>query len=414
MAIRRAWGEGTYSETKDGGWAWRGYYQDPITGVKKRKWLQAKTKNELKSKVQEWQADQAIGRAGTRIKVRDWARVWLQQIVGDSVKPRTVEAYEVTVRNHILPPFGEMWLDAITTATLQGYMVGLKNLSAATQATVKRHWRLFFGGAMDYGYLIQNPALRVRTAKIEARKTTALSSEEIQRLRAVAKSGEYRPAPQDPGEEYLSRCYHVLIELALSTEAREGELFGLAWACVDKRQGTIRIEATMMNSRRLGLRLAEPKSKAAQRTIKIPATVAAILEKWRQWQAAYAVKYRDFYQNELNLVFSNSLGRPLLTANFLQRAFYPMLKAAGIQRGGQKLNMHTLRHTHASQLLAVGVNPLAVSQRLGHSSPAVTLNIYAHLLPQTVNDAEKALNALYGNSIAENQESEKEEGHTHG
>lgn len=147
MAIRRAWGEGTYSETKDGGWAWRGYYQDPITGVKKRKWLQAKTKNKLKSKVKEWQADQAIGRAGTRIKVRDWARVWLQQIVGDSVKPRTVEAYEVTVRNHILPPFGEMWLDAITTATLQGYMVGLKNLSAATQATVKRHWRLFFGGA---------------------------------------------------------------------------------------------------------------------------------------------------------------------------------------------------------------------------------------------------------------------------
>lgn len=267
---------------------------------------------------------------------------------------------------------------------------------------------------MDYGYLMQNPALRVRTAKIEARKTTALSSEEIQRLRAVAKSGEYRPAPQDPGEEYLSRCYHVLIELALSTGAREGELFGLAWACVDKRQGTIRIEATMMNSRRLGLRLAEPKSKAAQRTIKIPATVAAILEKWRQWQAAYAVKYRDFYRNELNLVFSNSLGRPLLTANFLQRAFYPMLKAAGIQRGGQKLNMHTLRHTHASQLLAVGVNPLAVSQRLGHSSPAVTLNIYAHLLPQTVNDAEKALNALYGNSIAENQESEKEEEHIHG
>lgn len=91
-----------------------------------------------------------------------------------------------------------------------------------------------------------------------------------------------------------------------------------------------------------------------------------------------------------------------------------MLKAAGIQRGGQKLNMHTLRHTHASQLLAVGVNPLAVSQRLGHSSPAVTLNIYAHLLPQTVNDAEKALNVLYGNSIAENQESEKKEGHTHG
>ena len=85
-----------------------------------------------------------------------------------------------------------------------------------------------------------------------------------------------------------------------------------------------------------------------------------------------------------------------------------MLEAAGIRRNGEKLNMHTLRHTHASQLLAAGVNPLAVSQRLGHSSPSVTLNIYAHLLPQMTNDAENALNALYGNSIAKNQATGKE------
>lgn len=408
MATRRAWGEGTYTETKDGGWAWRGYYTDPISGAKKRKWIQARTKPELKSRVDEWLADQEAGRAGTRIKVKDWARIWLRKIIGSSVKPRTREAYETTVRNHILPAFGEMRLDTITTAALQNYMAKLENLSPATQATVKRHWRIFYGAAMDYGYLTQNPALKVRTAIIKARKTTALTADEVQRLRNVAKSGEYRSAPRDQGEEYLLRCYHVLIELAICTGAREGELFGLVWPCVGIEQGTIRIEATLMDSRRLGLRLAEPKSRAAHRTIKIPVAVVSMLKEWQQWQREYAEKYAGPYENALGLVFSNSFGKPLSTTNFLHRAFYPMLEAAGIRRNGEKLNMHTLRHTHASQLLAAGVNPLAVAQRLGHSSPAVTLNIYAHLLPQTQNAAETALNALYGNSIAENQSPGKE------
>lgn len=395
MAARRAWGEGTYSQTKDGGWAWRGYYSDPVTGAKKRKWLQAKTKPGLKTKVDEWLADQEAGRAGTRVKVKDWAQIWLRKIIGNSVKPRTREAYETTVKNHILLPFGDLWLDSITTAALQNYVAGLKNLTPSTQMTIKRHWRLFFAGAMDYGYITQNPALRVRTAKMAAQKTTALTADEVQRLRAVAKSGEYRTSPRDPGEEYLQKCYYVMIELAISTGAREGELFGLTWPCVSMRQGTIRIEATLMDSRKLGLRLAEPKSRAARRTIKIPVAVMETLQDWKTWQAEYAEKYRGPYQNELDLVFSNSFGRPLSTTNFLHRAFYPMLDAAQIARDGQKINMHTLRHTHASQLLAVGVNPLAVAQRLGHSSPAVTLNIYAHLLPQTQNAADMALEELY-------------------
>lgn len=395
MAARRAWGEGTYSQTKDGGWAWRGYYSDPISGMKKRKWLQAKTKPELKTKVDEWLADQEAGRAGTRIKVKDWARIWLRKIVGDSVKQRTLETYETTVNNHILPTFGNMWLDSITAAALQNYVAGLGNLSPAAQATIKRHWRLFFGAAVDYGYITQNPALRVRTAKMAAQKTTALTADEVQRLRAVAKSGEYRTSPRDPGEEYLQKCYYVMIELAISTGAREGELFGLTWPCVSTTQGTIRIEATLMNSRRLGLRVAEPKSRAARRTIKIPESIVNTLQEWRQWQAEYAEKYAGPYKNEFGLVFSNSFGRPISTTNFLHRAFYPMLTAAKIARDSQKINMHTLRHTHASQLLAAGVSPLAVAQRLGHSSPAVTLNVYAHLLPQTVNDAENALNVLY-------------------
>lgn len=393
MAARRAWGEGTYSQTKDGGWAWRGYYTDPVTGAKKRKWLQAKTKPELKSKVDEWLADQEAGRAGTRIKVKEWCQIWLQKVIKGSVKPRTLETYEATARNHIMPQFGDRWLDTVTTAALQDYLSKLEGRTAATAATILRHWRLCFGAAVDFGYLPSSPASRVRAPRVEERKTTALTDEEVRRLRKVAQSGEYRMPPRDEGEEYLLKCHAVLIELALVTGMREGELFALTWEYVNFERDTVRVEHTLMNSRKLGIQLAPPKSRAARRTISLPHGMTERLASWRDYQEAYEQKYNGPFENAMNLVFSNSFGKPLLTSNFLQRVFYPILSAAGITREG--INMHTLRHTHASQLLAAGVNPLAVSQRLGHSSPTVTLNIYAHLLPQTKNAADIALEELY-------------------
>ena len=115
MAARRGWGEGTYSyiEEEDA-WMWRGYYLDPLTGKRKRKAIQAKRRPDLKQKVEQWQADQRAGMNGVRIKVKDWCHIWLHKVIADAVKPRTWDNYEMTARNHIIPQWGEVWVDKLT------------------------------------------------------------------------------------------------------------------------------------------------------------------------------------------------------------------------------------------------------------------------------------------------------------
>ena len=71
-----------------------------------------------------------------------------------------------------------------------------------------------------------------------------------------------------------------------------------------------------------------------------------------------------------------------------------MLKAAGIL--DERITFHTLRHTHASQLLSAGVNVKVVSERMGHSSVSVTMDVYAHCLPDMQETAVAALEHLYG------------------
>ena len=85
----------------------------------------------------------------------------------------------------------------------------------------------------------------------------------------------------------------------------------------------------------------------------------------------------DKFNNENNLLFTNTFGGPVNVQNFKRRYYFKMLAAAGIKKG---FNIHSMRHTHATLLLKHGVNPNVVANRLGHSNATVTLNIYAHVL----------------------------------
>ena len=69
-----------------------------------------------------------------------------------------------------------------------------------------------------------------------------------------------------------------------------------------------------------------------------------------------------------------------------------------------KVTFHALRHTHASSLIAAGVDVLTISRRLGHGSPAITLGVYGHMFANTDDRAAQAIDALFarvfgGNSV---------------
>ena len=93
------------------------------------------------------------------------------------------------------------------------------------------------------------------------------------------------------------------------------------------------------------------------------------------------------YDNSLDLVFTDSAGHPIDPSNFVRRYHCPLLKDAGLA----KRTFHTLRHSTISLMLAKGVPVPEVSALAGHSSPAVTMAIYAHAQPGTGDKAVAAM-----------------------
>lgn len=117
-------------------------------------------------------------------------------------------------------------------------------------------------------------------------------------------------------------------------------------------------------------------------------------------------RVKSFYSQDSDLVFANSLGRPLDPNNTVRNYLYPALEAAEVP----KIRFHDLRHTFASHLLDQGENPVYVSEQLGHQTPVVTLTTYAHVIkpdnPQAALRLEVKLSKIFGSKmVAENRKS---------
>jgi integrase len=102
------------------------------------------------------------------------------------------------------------------------------------------------------------------------------------------------------------------------------------------------------------------------------------------------------WDNTYDLVFPNTLGRPMDASHLIRREFHPLLKQAGLPH----MRFHDLRHTAATLLLRQGVNPKIVSEMLGHASVSITLDLYSHVLPDMQQIAAEAMDTALGESSA--------------
>ena len=134
----------------------------------------------------------------------------------------------------------------------------------------------------------------------------------------------------------------------------------------------------------------EPKTPRSRRRIPLPASVTSALKEHRRYQAEARLKAGATYQN-LDLVFATSEGQPLIRLNVIQKHFKPILKRAGLP---ETLRLYDLRHSCATLLLSANENPKVVSERLGHSSITLTMDIYSHVLPDMQQAATEKLEKL--------------------
>jgi integrase len=186
-----------------------------------------------------------------------------------------------------------------------------------------------------------------------------------------------------------SERLHALYVLALATGMRQGELLALHWKDVDLVQGGLQVRASLRYHVGKGFVFQEPKTKHGRRTVALaPEAVQALKAHWARQDAersALGSAWRDE-----GLVFASEVGGPIEATNMLRGSFRRVVERARTPR----IRFHDLRHTAASLLLGARVNPKVVSEMLGHSTVSITLDIYAHVLPDMQQDAATTMQQL--------------------
>ena len=139
-----------------------------------------------------------------------------------------------------------------------------------------------------------------------------------------------------------------------------------------------------------GPRLAEPKTRGSRRQVRLTAGAVEALGRHRERQGAERAAAGDRWDGSLGLVFTTRIGTPIRRAKLHRESWKPLLQRAGVR----DLRFHDLRHTCATLLLTKGVHPKIVSEMLGHSSIAITLDIYSHVIPGLGDASAEAMDDL--------------------
>lgn len=217
--------------------------------------------------------------------------------------------------------------------------------------------------------ITRNAAHAVPPPKVEAAEVEALTAEQI---------GEVL-------NKLAGRRLYPIVVLALGTGMRRGELLALRWSDLDLDAGTVRIERSLEETK-AGLRFKGPKTRNGRRTISLPSSVIEPLRAHRKAQLEQRVALG---LGSLTLKRWSSvcqMGRLCRPTN-LSRDWRDVVKSQKLPQ----VMFHALRHTHASALIAKRLDILTISRRLGHGSPAVTLNVYGHLFQKTDEAAAMAI-----------------------
>lgn len=301
---------------------------------------------------------------------------WLLFIAKPRLHQRTFEDYSDLMRRYVSESIGSIKLTdlrALHIQKLYGQMQE-KGLSARIVRYTHSVLRSALQHALKVNMLPRNEAQFVQLPKQIRKEMDVLSQDEI-----ISFLGALE------GERLAA-----MFSFALATGCRPEEYLSLQWKDVDFEKGTAIIRRALITHRKGGgWHFSEPKTKQSRRTIPMPVSTVKELRQHRIHQLESKLK-RGAAWSDFDLVFASEIGTPLNPPN-VTRAFKRVLKNAGIRTS---IRLYDLRHTTATLLLQAGVNPKIVSERLGHSSVVLTLDIYSHVLPNMQEDATRQLEGM--------------------
>jgi integrase len=409
MAKKRAFGEGTiYENKKRGRWEGQFSYLDSATGKTKRKLITGRTQKQVSVKGKKFLQDIVNGLLpdADKITIWQWLDCWLTDYIKPNVRTKSFEKYESCLNNYIRPTIGHIGIAKIKAPDIQRAFNDMlasggkakTGLSTSTVRATRRYLSMAFNKAVQVGILARNIVKATDAPRLVKEEIRPLTEEQATILLETAKEGEYfywgvkQRRKSSPGNEYHKAMAYMVVSLALSTGMRLGEVFGLKWKDIDFANNTLNVQRALVSSNTKGMIFEDPKTKGSKRRIPVTASIKKSLERYQKRQECFADFLGDKFDNEEKLLFTNLWGKPVDTSNFTSRYFKRMLMQAQLDR---EFSFHDLRHTHATLLLRQGINIKVISERLGHSTVAMTLDTYSHLMPDMQETAVKALEEMF-------------------
>lgn len=397
----RSKGEGCYwHNDKLNRWVFRIQLKD-MNGNPKIYTLSSKNRPELKARVAKFMSDYEATKQPMReyIKLNEFCQYWL-----DSIKPTvalsTWEYYSRLCRIYIVPEFGLSRIKDLTPLKIQTFFNSLptlpqkiiktKFISASTANGIRRTFIALLNCAMDNQIINSNPAAKTKPQHMPASEIIALDEMQLKKMLQVASTQEYiyidtkQHFIEDEAMIYNRHCFLMEITLAAFTGMRLGEVLALSWENINFSTSEIFVKKSLTKHRVLK----EPKNTRSIRKILLDKMTCGQLMEWRKEQDAFQKKFHGNFINKNNLVFTNMFGGAISFRNQKDSYWDKLLIAAELPKG---FTFHCLRHTHATLLLKSGIDVRTVSERLGHASAVMTLNVYAHAL-KTMQEA--AINAI--------------------
>jgi integrase len=305
-----------------------------------------------------------------------WERDWATANVG----PKTLERYRQLIRLYVKPNIGAVRIQKLRAVHLNElYSTLLRSggrngsaLSARSVGHVHRVLHRALGHAATWGVVAQNVASLVAPPPVPDNEIEILTEEQIGTILRHLEGRTLRP----------------IVSFLLGTGARRGEALALRWGDVDFQKNTVRIERSLEQTKG-SIRIKSPKTKSGRRNVKISPWLAAELRAHRARQDERRLSFGLGRAPDETPVFAKWNGE-LRSPSRLSQDFAAAMDALKID-----CTLHGLRHTHVSQLIAAGLDVLTISRRIGHASPAITLNVYSHMFSNTDTRAAEIMEATF-------------------
>lgn len=364
--------------------------------IRERKNVKAKNPTEAKKLLSLFEAEILSGhymKIEEVMTLSQFFNEWVEKYANENLSPDTRQNYINIINTRILPNYGHMKLADIKPMHIVNFVNDLKkngkrldgkegSLSASSITNCYRAFNNLLSRATEWKLIKENPAKSVKTPKIKSKKSDVYSKEE---LLILLKHLEEKPFH-----------WKVLILLALSTGAREGEIAALEWKHIDFEKGTVYIEQSLTEVVGEGVKLKSTKNDRC-RIVSIPSFLLVHLKKLKVHRTHEKLLVGDMREwPDHFFIFANEFGKPIRPDSISQwwSRFTKKHKL-------KKIRFHDLRHTSATLLINEGVHAKVISERLGHADISTTMNIYGHVLAEADQTAASHFDSFFGEKAVE-------------